>query len=373
MDGNLTVLVTGERFDDFGDPKCRFGHTEVPAAFIHRGALTCVAPPARALCERTCTRCTTPLDYCRSTGGAPTPMSIAVEVSFNGVDFTRRSDAIFTYYNLSDVLLTSMHPTGGPADGGTVVNITGLRLVDHGGGTRGARCHFGTAPDAPLVNATITEDRRWLACRAPPLRRGPSVGAGGDGGGGGGGSGDGDAFLHVPVFVTLSGYADERTLADRADLTDPILALEGSALRFRYVRTPLSLHGAAPLGGPAAGGSRVVITAARGNFSNDGAPRCLFGGGSEHAADDAGDDDGSGAGSSGGGTQTSSWRAAPVEVPASIRGGGRELVCRSPERPPRRRRDGGARDGIAILSLHRRRRRGCRPNPALCPRVGRND
>ena len=43
--GNITVLITGERFDDFGDVKCRFGAVDLPAVYHHRGAITCVAPP----------------------------------------------------------------------------------------------------------------------------------------------------------------------------------------------------------------------------------------------------------------------------------------------------------------------------------------
>ena len=32
------MLITGERFDDFGDVKCRFGAVDVPAVYHHRGA-----------------------------------------------------------------------------------------------------------------------------------------------------------------------------------------------------------------------------------------------------------------------------------------------------------------------------------------------
>ena len=46
--GNITVLVTGTSFDDFGDVSCRFGVAAVPAHLHHHGALTCIVPPLSA-------------------------------------------------------------------------------------------------------------------------------------------------------------------------------------------------------------------------------------------------------------------------------------------------------------------------------------
>ena len=147
IDGNLTILVVGERFDDFGDVQCRFGPVAVPGRFHHRGAITCVAPPAISLCfhnaptgsnyragdfGRVSPNYPTHLQRVHGTTihkvGTPTdgidtcPFSNVltstahlVEVSFNGVDFTRGSQALFTWYNRSGVLLTSMFPTSGAA------------------------------------------------------------------------------------------------------------------------------------------------------------------------------------------------------------------------------------------------------------------
>ena len=163
-DGNLTILVTGERFDDFGDVQCKFGAARVPGIFHHQGAITCVAPPVRALCEWSIPTGTHARrgNYGRvaatyggvggrhtggtgAGGGASEPpsekcidqlgglsISFPVEVSFNGVDFTKGSPRAFTWYDKAVVALSDIHPRAGPASGGTRVTIRGDGFLDYG-------------------------------------------------------------------------------------------------------------------------------------------------------------------------------------------------------------------------------------------------
>ena len=44
--GNVTVLLVGTAFEDFGDAKCKFGAATVRATVHHTGAITCTAPHA---------------------------------------------------------------------------------------------------------------------------------------------------------------------------------------------------------------------------------------------------------------------------------------------------------------------------------------
>ena len=96
------------------------------------------------------------------------------------------------------------------------------------------RCVFGDTPDAAVVEATTNVYSRAY-CISPALP-------------------DGAPTSHVAVRLTLNGYADERTLTPA----------HGESNRFRYtppsaVRS--SLLSVSPLGGPADGGSTLVLTA----------------------------------------------------------------------------------------------------------------
>ena len=166
------------------------------------------------------------------------PTVATVEVSFNGVDFTVNSQASFTWYNRSvlEGALEMIAPSSGPEAGGTVITIHGAGFWRYGGRVQGAKCQFGAAGGSPLVHATAIATSQLL-CRSPPRPAG--------------------APRQQPIFVTLSGYADSRTLMGRA--TDGHTAL----LPFRYEGAKgwgylRSLH---PFGGPVEGGSTLTLTA----------------------------------------------------------------------------------------------------------------
>ena len=83
------------------------------------------------------------------------PKSVAVEVSLNGVDYTKGSLVDFTWYGLDDVVVSSIFPSAGPAAGGTRVTIAGLMFADYGGLAQGPRCQWGEGHGAPTVPATV--------------------------------------------------------------------------------------------------------------------------------------------------------------------------------------------------------------------------
>lgn len=253
-DGNITVLVLGEGFADFGDPKCRFGPAEVTAKVHHAGAMTCVAPPLIALSHFHIPVGRHALQQQAETYDSaafpprPLPAYCEVEVSFNGVDFTRNSLANFAYFNASRVELLAISPTGGPALGGTELTVTGSHFVDYGGGgVHGPRCQFGAPAASPVVPATIVSSRK-LVCVSPAR-----VAA---------------APANPAVFVTLNGYADWRGLLGRA------AAEAGTDTTFRYASEPPQPTAISPWGGPAAGGSLVTVSGS--GFEDDGEPQCFF-------------------------------------------------------------------------------------------------
>lgn len=210
-DGNITVIISGESFRDYGDVKCRFCSIEVRGYVVHNGAITCEVPPVSAL----------PL---RMEGQAITlPTSCAVDVTFNGVDYTKNSKAVFTYYNLSAIAIATMHPSGGPTAGGTVVNLRGINFADYGGGVQGLKCRFGSS----VVSATMVS-QRTVRCLSPPTPSSAGVAL--------------PSF--VPVYLTLNGYTDQRSLS--------------GSVHFRYANPP-TVSDLRPHGGPTTGGQQITV------------------------------------------------------------------------------------------------------------------
>lgn len=213
LGGNVTVLVSGAAFQDWGDVKCRFCSVEVRGHVLHSGAITCIAPPIS--------------EFRRRTGAPPltASMSCRVDITLNGVDFTRDSPAgPFWYYNLSHIMVATLRPSGGGYEGGTLVTLTGTGFVDYGGGTQGLKCRFGPS----VVPATVVSHQQ-ARCITPPLAR----------------EARGDTNGSVPVWISLNGYTDDRGLG-------------GGQVRFQYF-LPAMLGELHPLGGPKVGGSLVTV------------------------------------------------------------------------------------------------------------------
>ena len=219
MEGNITVLVSGSGFRNFGDVKVRFCHVEARGYVINEGTITTVAPPLSRLDPSRTVPGTTFTAFSAET----TTFDVApgqshacrVRVSLNGVDFTRESPETFTYYNLTSVSIAKMRPSGGPVAGGTPVTLDGVGFLDLGGGVQGPKCRFGDI----VVAATVTSHQ--TAHCVSPRQSEP-----------------------VPVWLTLNGYTDERSLV--------------GGMTFRYSAPPTlsELH---PIGGPSAGGAFVTV------------------------------------------------------------------------------------------------------------------
>ena len=149
------------------------------------------------------------------------PSEFSVAVSLNGVDFRGAAMVSFWYFNLSTVLIAAVRPSGGPAAGGTLVNVSGTNFIDFGGGVQGPKCRFGSAV-VPATRLSLTQAQ----CRAPPRPPGSPE--------------------RVPVFISLNGYTDERGLA-------------GGQLNFRY-SVDHTLTAVYPLGGPPRGQAIVTVS-----------------------------------------------------------------------------------------------------------------
>lgn len=228
----------------------------------------------------------TPPPDCKYANGVSRQLTVSLEVSFNGVDFTTDSMVAFTWFNRSAIALSHMHPTAGPAAGGTLVNISGDRFADYGvkDVSAGARCQFGAAIFSPITEATVHSHDR-ISCYSPPVPDG--------------------APLHQSVFISLNGYADARTLMGRSEGdVDSFgrgggVGQSGGVLTFRYDPVPQRAVAVHPLGAPRVGGTVLTISAAT-RFTDDGTPLCLFG------------------------------SSNPLAVPAFVTVDGHALECRAP-------------------------------------------
>ena len=211
--GNITVMVSGTAFRNFGDVKVKFCSVEVRGYVLNEGTITCISPPVSALH--------------RGSGFTPSPVqstACQVYVTLNGVDYTS-SFGTFWYYNLTAVSIAKVRPSGGPVAGGTLVNLTGVGFVNLGGGVQGPKCRFGEL----VVPATVIS-HNLARCRSPPT-----------------------LAKFVPLWLTLDGYTDERSLVG------------GIPYRFAAPATLSEVH---PLGGPSAGGA--LLTLSGHGFVDDG-------------------------------------------------------------------------------------------------------
>ena len=80
----------------------------------------------------------------------------------NGVDYTGRAGVPFMYYNVSQVAIATMRPSGGRRSGGTLVRLRGTSFVDYGGAAWGPKCRFGDL----VVRATLVSHEE-VRCVSP--------------------------------------------------------------------------------------------------------------------------------------------------------------------------------------------------------------
>jgi hypothetical protein len=160
-----------------------------------------------------------------------------VEVSLNGQDYTT-SGPWFVAYDQGLVHVSGLVPHGGPLAGGTRVVVHGSSFVDHN-----VHCRFGNGAAAVLVRAALL-NASAIACTTPPDRSEPAG---------------------TPVEVSLNGDVASHTLT-----TDGVLFVF-------YNASAVSVSATAPLGGPSAGGTVVMINGS--GFADLGGVHCRFGAG----------------------------------------------------------------------------------------------
>ena len=141
--------------------------------------------------------------------------AVRVSVSLNGQDYSS-SHVKFQPFNLSEVRVSSLMPSGGPYAGGTLVLVLGAGFADHN-----AHCRFG----AELVRATLVNSSRLL-CDAPAL----------------------PAAAGVALEVTLNGDTSAHTIT-----------ADGVGFTF-FDPSAVTVDSLSPLGGPTDGGTRVEIS-----------------------------------------------------------------------------------------------------------------
>lgn len=209
--GNVTVVVSGVALVDYGDVRCRFCSAEVRGYVLHSGAISCIAPPISAMPDA---------GFGRSAANH-LPRACTVAVTTHGPDgYTKGSTVSFTYFNLTQVTIATMEPSGGPVLGGTLVRLKGTRFDDYGGGTQGPKCRFGTVVVPATVDAYDT-----ARCLSPPVPHPPGASS-------------------QPIWFTLNGNTDEGNSV--------------GGLPFRYA-APATLSEVHPLGGPSAGGQVITV------------------------------------------------------------------------------------------------------------------
>lgn len=166
--GGTLVNVTGENLRNYGDAKCRFGAVAsssllMPATVVSLTLLRCFTPPYPAESLRNGRR------------------EVVLEVTLNGVDFTRSvASTVFAYYDLRQVAISHLSPSGGPMLGDTRVTIRGHAF--EGPGNRGIRGELSEASPASIRRSALASCV-WLRpnatcidghdCRRDCARAGP--------------------------------------------------------------------------------------------------------------------------------------------------------------------------------------------------------
>lgn len=147
--GGTVVEVTGTGFVNSTGLSCLLANRRLPATFVDIGRLRCTTPAIAA---------SSPL------------LSLPLEVSNNGIDFTNRSSAQYSF--VPALSIRHLWPTNGPVGGGTSVSVYGSGFLS---GDSKVLCIF-SGGDAQTTLATVSSDNE-LSCPAPPYTGFSSGGA----------------------------------------------------------------------------------------------------------------------------------------------------------------------------------------------------
>ena len=149
LHGGTLVEVQGTGFANSTALSCRLASRRLPAVFIDSGRLRCTTPPLAATSQM---------------------FSLPLEVSNNGIDFTNRSTAKFTF--TPTMTIRHLWPTNGPVNGGTSVTVYGSGFLS---GESRVLCIFG-GDYAQATLATVRSDDE-LSCLSSPHADSTSGGA----------------------------------------------------------------------------------------------------------------------------------------------------------------------------------------------------
>ena len=153
--------------------RCKFGGVETPVIAIGTTFTPSVTADAQSLAREQFTTATCvapPVDL----GGTPSE-AVEVALALNGAHFVSGSPPVLYKYYAQRI--TSVHPTGGPIGGGTLVTLSGFGLDAMSDGGASLRCRFGEVA-VRVELQTIASDssdggeggagRFEVRCRAPP-------------------------------------------------------------------------------------------------------------------------------------------------------------------------------------------------------------
>ena len=147
--GGTVVEVAGTGFVNSTGLSCLLANRRLPATFVDTDRLRCTTP---AMVE------SSPL------------LSLPLEVSNNGIDFTNRSSAQYSF--VPALSIRHLWPTNGPVGGGTSVSVYGSGFSS---GDSKVLCIF-SGGDSQTTLATVGSDNE-LSCPAPPYNASSSGGA----------------------------------------------------------------------------------------------------------------------------------------------------------------------------------------------------
>lgn len=147
--GGTAVEVTGTGFVNSTGLSCLLSNRRLPATFVDSGRLRCITSAIAASSRL---------------------LSLPLEVSNNGIDFTNRSTARYSF--VPALSIRHLWPTSGPVGGGTSVSVYGSGFSS---GDNKVICIF-RGGDAQETLATVSSDNE-LSCPAPPYTGSSSGGA----------------------------------------------------------------------------------------------------------------------------------------------------------------------------------------------------
>lgn len=275
--GGMLVNVSGTNFRDYGDPRCRFGDYSMRTYATVR-SLELI-------------QCRTP-NFAIGEAAMMYRDEVVLEVTLNGVDYTRTPGGLsrFTFFDAPRVRISHLSPSGGPVHGDTRVTVRGAAFegpghrlyAGRGGMPPTSKSHVGASiyascifwrpnatcidgvdcrgdcarpgPCAMKVNATYI-DRQTLTCVSPPALLLPNFTSSG---GANGSRSSTSPFRAGVDYATSSLKWRDAYYLDLSFDDYAFTSLNTSSFVY-YEPAAVGVSHVDPMGGPAAGGTAVLV------------------------------------------------------------------------------------------------------------------